>query len=244
MTDHPVTLNDLDDVRYLEDDWTDDVVLCRRCVCLVPEVFRGEHRGWHTAIEAASQGFTITMQGRTVEITEEFIAEALTNEGARRLARQLDQPEQKASTAPNWTTTQPHTGPDIHVDPAVTDMDTPFGRPSGLAPVDPGELREWLIGHLTSWYWGRVVTADAAHLARNAMAAFEACGIWPGELNRLRRIETALVELGAPNRSDPGDPGGLMIEWARELVAENKLLRDERDRFATELEAARGEDTL
>ncbi len=43
-------------------------------------------------------------------------------------------------------------------------------------------------------------------------------GLTQGETARLRRIEDALVELGAPNRSEPGDPGGLIIKWARTMA--------------------------
>lgn len=100
------------------------------------------------------------------------------------------------------------------------------------APLDPGELRKRLIEDMTTWYWGRYISHNAAELAANAMSALESCGIWPGELNRLRRIEAALVELGAPNRSEPGDPGGLVISWVKGLVAGNKLLRDELARQA------------
>lgn len=85
---------DLEPVRYLVHDLvnTQDVI-CERCWTVVPEQCGGGHAAWHEALDAAQQGFTITMQGRTVEITEEFIAEALTNEGARRMARQLNQSE-------------------------------------------------------------------------------------------------------------------------------------------------------
>jgi hypothetical protein len=36
-----------------------------------------------------------------------------------------------------------------------------------------------------------------------------------GELNRLRRIEAALIELGAPDHSELGDPGGLVVAWIK-----------------------------
>lgn len=39
-------------------------------------------------------------------------------------------------------------------------------------------------------------------------------GATPGEIHRLRRIESAMVDLGAPGGSNRDDPGGPMIAWA------------------------------
>lgn len=52
-------------------------------------------------------------------------------------------------------------------------------------------------------------------------------GFWPGEIYRLRRVEAALVELGAPDSSTKDDPGGPMIAWIRQLHE-----RPSRDTFA------------
>lgn len=40
-------------------------------------------------------------------------------------------------------------------------------------------------------------------------------GASPGEIDRLRRIESGMVELGAPGGSTRDDPGGPMIAWAK-----------------------------
>jgi hypothetical protein len=52
-------------------------------------------------------------------------------------------------------------------------------------------------------------------------------GLSRGETERLRRIESALVKLGAPNRSERGDPGGLMIQWIREHILPDGPITDE-----------------
>jgi hypothetical protein len=59
-------------------------------------------------------------------------------------------------------------------------------------------------------------------------------GMSRGELDRLRKVEAALVDLGAPNHSTRDDPGGPMITWVRELVAE-------RDKLTAELAALNSE---
>jgi hypothetical protein len=48
-----------------------------------------------------------------------------------------------------------------------------------------------------------------------------------GETNRLRRIEDALVAVGAPNRSERGDPGGLVVRWIERQVQRMAELQEE-----------------
>lgn len=50
-------------------------------------------------------------------------------------------------------------------------------------------------------------------------------GLSQGETDRLRRIEDALVAAGAPNRSEQGDPGGLVVAWIRRQADEMTRLR-------------------
>jgi hypothetical protein len=64
---------------------------------------------------------------------------------------------------------------------------------------------------------------------------------WPGEVERLRRIEDALIAVGAPNRSERGDPGGLTVAWIKrqtELMAELRA-KDEAAKQAVKLLAER-----
>jgi hypothetical protein len=71
-------------------------------------------------------------------------------------------------------------------------------------------------------------------------------GLWRGEVERLRRIEQALIDVGAPNRSERGDPGGLVVRWiqrqadlmrrqAAELAYVRDYVRPERDRLLDEV---------
>ncbi len=53
-----------------------------------------------------------------------------------------------------------------------------------------------------------------------AVAQAERCrrdhaGLYRGEVERLRRVESALIELGAPGASTKDDPGGPMIAWIK-----------------------------
>lgn len=52
-------------------------------------------------------------------------------------------------------------------------------------------------------------------------------GFWPGEIYRLRRVEDALVALGAPNSSTKDDPGGPMIAWIRDSLCSCDGIHDE-----------------
>ena len=48
----------------------------------------------------------------------------------------------------------------------------------------------------------------------------EHAGLSRGETVRLRRIEQALIEAGAPDHSERDDPGGLVVEWIDQRRAE------------------------
>jgi hypothetical protein len=66
-------------------------------------------------------------------------------------------------------------------------------------------------------------------------------GITRGEVDRLRRIEQALIDVGSPNRSERGDPGGLTVAWIKrqtELMAELRA-KDEAAKQAMKLLAER-----
>jgi hypothetical protein len=66
-------------------------------------------------------------------------------------------------------------------------------------------------------------------------------GVWRGEVERLRRIEDALVAVGAPNRSERGDPGGLTVAWIQrqaELMSELRA-KDQAAKQAVKLLAER-----
>lgn len=47
----------------------------------------------------------------------------------------------------------------------------------------------------------------------NSRCKTEHAGLSKGETDRLRRVEQALIDVGAPNRSERGDPGGLQVAW-------------------------------
>lgn len=62
-------------------------------------------------------------------------------------------------------------------------------------------------------------------------------GLTRGEVERLRRIEDALVKAGAPNRSERGDPGGLVVRWIERRVQEMAGLREENKGAGRAIEA-------
>lgn len=59
-------------------------------------------------------------------------------------------------------------------------------------------------------------------------------GLSQGETDRLRRLEAALIELGAPNHSTRDNPGGPMIVWATDTVVERDNLRRQLDAMRRE----------
>lgn len=89
MTDDQPTLDNLPAVRYSEAFLLHvdgvpmlpvDFVHCDRCGALLQTglEYQKTHGRWHAAIEAATTGFTITTSGgRRVEITDQFLAEAI-----------------------------------------------------------------------------------------------------------------------------------------------------------------------
>jgi hypothetical protein len=65
-------------------------------------------------------------------------------------------------------------------------------------------------------------------------------GLTRGEVERLRRIEQALIDVGAPNRSERGDPGGLVVRWIQrqaDLMAELKKQQAALPRSLKEMQA-------
>jgi hypothetical protein len=66
-----------------------------------------------------------------------------------------------------------------------------------------------------------LVTKLRKHVDAASQAA-ERCrkdaGLHRGEVERLRRVESALLELGAPGHSTEYDPGGPMIRWIQEMA--------------------------
>lgn len=66
-------------------------------------------------------------------------------------------------------------------------------------------------------------------------------GLSHGETDRLRKVEAALIELGAPNHSTRQDPAGPMITWIRAQVAALADVKTERDELRTMLTQATAE---
>jgi hypothetical protein len=62
-------------------------------------------------------------------------------------------------------------------------------------------------------------------------------GLTRGEVERLRRIEDALTKAGAPNRSERGDPGGLVVRWIEKQVQVMAELREENKAAGRAIEA-------
>lgn len=95
-------------------------------------------------------------------------------------------------------------------------------------------------GHLHHQIEGYAARLDLAEqdLARERR---NKAGLSQGETDRLRRIEAALVELGAPNHGTRQDPSGPMITWIRAQVAALDLVKAERDELRTMLTDAEAE---
>lgn len=66
-------------------------------------------------------------------------------------------------------------------------------------------------------------------------------GLSHGETDRLRKVEDALIELGAPNHSTRQDPAGPMITWIRAQIAALADVKTERDELRTMLTQATAE---
>lgn len=85
-------------------------------------------------------------------------------------------------------------------------------------PADPKQYTQWVLERVHDWYednWTDLEFQDPAEIAKTALSATEHAGIHARELHRLRLIEQALVECGAPSESRPGEPGAVTIEWIR-----------------------------
>lgn len=132
------------------------------------------------------------------------------------------------------TATDPHSPPSA--DPA------PYPQPTVTVPsvtellncLDTARIafeQATPTGHLRHQIEGY---AARLHLAEQDLAQERRnhAGMSRGELDRLRRVEAALIELGAPNHSTRDDPGGPMIAWIRAQVAALEEVKAERDELA------------
>jgi hypothetical protein len=144
------------------------------------------------------------------------------------------------------TATDPHSPPSA--DPA------PYPQPTVTVPsvtellnsLDAARIafeQATPTGHLRHQIEGY---AARLHLAEQDLAQERRnhAGMSRGELDRLRRVEAALIELGAPNHSTRDDPAGPMITWIRAQVAaleEVKAERAELEDFKADQAAALAE---
>lgn len=132
------------------------------------------------------------------------------------------------------TATDPHSPPSADPDtnaqptvtvPSVTELlnclDT--ARIAFEQATPTGHLRHQIEGYAARLH---LAEQDLAQERRNH------AGMSRGELDRLRKVEAALVELGAPNHSTHDDPGGPMIAWIRAQVAALEEVKAERDELA------------
>jgi hypothetical protein len=96
-------------------------------------------------------------------------------------------------------------------------------------PVTPERLRELVVAlgldpnRADDCSWSAIIDRVQDIAAGRDRCKRDHSQWWPGEVERLRRIEQALIDVGSPNRSERGDPGGLTVAWIKrqtELMAE------------------------
>jgi hypothetical protein len=272
-TPEQVTLDDLIPLDYidpfpLDDDYepvkAERFTSCMRCGGLVgnePE-HRYEHRRWHAAIE----DLTVTI---SAESTSNFfdnsppsfrvkgshaLRTSVTPEQRRELVVALGLDPNRADDC-TWPAIMDRVRDqltelvELAERRAVADatvVHKPFADPTSGIEQCRNKLAAALAGNTDG-----VPFDDLCEVVEFLQKDADRCktehaGLYPREVARLRRIEQALIDVGAPNRSERGDPGGLVVAWIREQVTAmrhlrkeldyvNKYVRPERDRLLAEL---------
>lgn len=212
----PVTLDDLATVgleRIEAEYHVDDLGICRRCggVVFMSPYSEDTHRRWHAAIE----DLTVTV---SAEVPADFFDNSpptITAKGSHMLRIPFT-PDQRRDLVVT-----------LGLDPNRADhctWEAIMGRvrqhAAGAAASAQTDqpLRDHLIQRLTDGPAFRTETEVIDWL-------MPVIGVWRGEVERLRRIEDALIAVGAPNHSRRGDPGGLVVAWIQrqaDLMAELK----------------------
>ena len=228
----PVTLDDLATVgleRIEAEYHVDDLGICRRCggVVFMSPYSEDTHRRWHAAIE----DLTVTV---SAEVPADFFDNSpptITAKGSHMLRIPFT-PDQRRDLVVT-----------LGLDPNRADhctWEAIMGRvrqhAAGAAASAQTDqpLRDHLIQRLTDGPAFRTETEVIDWL-------MPVIGVWRGEVERLRRVEDALIAVGAPNHSRRGDPGGLMVAWIQrqaELMSELRA-KDQAAKQAVKLLADR-----
>jgi hypothetical protein len=253
-TPEQVTLDNLLPLGYVQKRGDATSQICTRCGALVwvsedDERTEAEeiHSQWHAAIE----DLTITVQvkdGRQLTIdpsTVELGPVRRINPGTRfeRVMTEGNEPESVQGSNMLRIPFTPEQrrelvmalglDPNQAADctwPAI--MDRVLRSAAALTQTDQ-PLRDQLIQQLKD--------TSINHPAAVVDLLMPVIGVWRGEVERLRRIEQALIDVGAPNRSERGDPGGLTVAWIQrqaELMSELRA-KDQAAKQAVKLLAER-----
>lgn len=223
MSENP--FGDLPEVTF--DDWENATVgVCRRCGTVVDN--QNLHQSWHAAIEAAAAGrrttgtHTVKLQWNEADmdsLAERVRAAALA--GRDHAAESpSDQTTEKMRATIAVALNQPRDTRWIELVLLVLELQArPTADAYNRATAELEKRRQALVALIgadpaTSFYDAtRIVERDRERCAE------QHAGVSPGEVNRLRRVESALVELGAPAASERDDPGGPMIAWVKNLIS-------------------------
>jgi hypothetical protein len=225
-----VTLDDLLPLDYvkvhpLDDEWEpvkqDHVRLCTRCGGVVGEGLehREVHERWHAAIE----NLTVTQTDQPAPRVDEsdrclHVAQALDRE----FRRQWNAGRCTVADQTEWRSM------------ARAAMDV----------LDNAEVEACRVALVTALEHPAEDTTfeQAVELVETLIYDRKYCrkhhaDVSQGETNRLRRVEDALVKAGAPNRSERGDPGGLVVRWIERQVQRMNELREENKAAGRAIEA-------
>jgi hypothetical protein len=132
------------------------------------------------------------------------------------------------------TATDPHSPPNEPTHTNLTELAEQLdkARQAFEQATPTGHFRHQIEGYAARLH---LAEQDLAQERRNH------AGMSRGELDRLRKVEAALVELGAPNHSTRDDPAGPMITWAQKVATERVQLRAELEDFKADQAAALAE---
>jgi hypothetical protein len=222
-----VTLDDLPPIGWLDPQEHGQSItgfqMCTRCSGVVYSDDRGEalagHERWHAAIE----NLTVTQTDQPAPRVDEsdrclHVAQALDRE----FRRQWNAGRCTVADQTEWRS-MARAAMDVldnaEVEACRVALVTALGHPAEDTTFEQAvELVETLI--------------EDRRYCRASHAGYS-----QGEVFRLRRVEDALVKAGAPNRSERGDPGGLVVRWIERQVALMAELREENKAAGRAVEA-------
>jgi hypothetical protein len=259
-----VTLDDLLPIDWTGDPINEYLTMCPRCECVVFRAYgaRFAHERWHAAIETeAISAMAVTVQGVQIEVTEEFLAHAILNA----IPAVRINPEGRAvaddCVADAFKTDEDSCAKHREFINRVWQIATEAGHESGTSVTDflrdrlaeLAERRSAAIRIQKEQCRVALVNAlehpaedttfeQAVELVETLIYDRKQCrkhhaDVSQGETNRLRRIEDALVKAGAPNRSERGDPGGLVVRWIERQVQRMAELQEENKAAGRAIEA-------